>query len=160
MFHFTCCYLWKLKFLLTSCVFRHCASPYWDCAIFNNIKHSKSLYIYRWIQYLEETKICLWHKLWWTFWWDKHSSEEKEEKTSSSALLYPHRFDGTIKDMPQHQMAPLAISPRDGRVSHSLGNVIWMGTTTDGKKQIKIKYHLYCATPISGSNLSFFIILI
>ena len=77
-----------------------------------------------------------------TFWWDKLSSEEKDEKISSSALLYPHRLvtvqcDGTIKDMPQHQIAPLAISPRDGRVSRSLGNVIWMGTTTDGKEQIK-----------------------
>jgi hypothetical protein len=54
--------------------------------------------------------------------------------------LYPHRMlvvldeaHRTIRDMAKHSNAPLAISPRDGRLAHALGRTLWIGSTSEGE---------------------------
>lgn len=42
--------------------------------------------------------------------------------------------DRSVQDLPQHTNSPLAISRRDGRVVHALGQHMWIGSTRDGKK--------------------------
>ena len=57
----------------------------------------------------------------------------------------PTRFDGlyrrrmltvledrTISDMAQHTLAPVALSRRDGRLVHALGDTLWIGGTNEG----------------------------
>ncbi|CAB9496206.1 GATOR complex protein MIOS [Seminavis robusta] len=51
--------------------------------------------------------------------------------------LYPQRMlvvvdDRSVQDMAKHTSAPLAVSRRDGRVVHSLGKYLFLGTTRSG----------------------------
>ncbi len=52
--------------------------------------------------------------------------------TSSSHRMFVVEQDGTVRDLPLHQVAPVAISPRDGRISNSVGSDVWVGETTEG----------------------------
>ena len=40
---------------------------------------------------------------------------------------------GKMNDLATFQLAPLSISSRDGRIAHTLGKLLWIGNTTDGK---------------------------
>lgn len=51
--------------------------------------------------------------------------------------FYPHRAlavtsMGQIQVIPEAQVAPVAVSKRDGRVAHSLGGTVWIGSTSEG----------------------------
>jgi hypothetical protein len=37
-----------------------------------------------------------------------------------------------VRDLPLHQVSPVAISCRDGRVSSALEGTVWVGSTTEG----------------------------
>jgi hypothetical protein len=70
----------------------------------------------------------------------KPRSGEYEESVSDRLFeaLYPRRMlavlgDRTICDVAKQTYAPVAISRRDGRLVHSLGASIWVGSTTFGK---------------------------
>ena len=69
----------------------------------------------------------------------KGESNKKGSEIGDIALeLYPHRMlvvenDGNVRDLAKFQIAPLALSRRDGRISYSLGRAIWMGSTTHGE---------------------------
>jgi hypothetical protein len=56
---------------------------------------------------------------------------------TNSFEFYPHRAlavtsMGKIRVIPESQVAPVAISNRDGRVANSLGGTVWIGPTTEG----------------------------
>jgi len=51
--------------------------------------------------------------------------------------FYPHRIltvtsRGEVSIIPESQVAPIAISKRDGRIAHALGDMVWVGATTEG----------------------------
>jgi len=51
--------------------------------------------------------------------------------------FYPHRIltvssRGEVSIIPESQVAPIAISRRDGRIAHALGDIVWVGATTEG----------------------------
>jgi hypothetical protein len=51
--------------------------------------------------------------------------------------LYPNRMvgifpDRTVHDLPKHTLAPVAISRRDGRLVHTHGRTMWIGSTGKG----------------------------
>ncbi len=57
--------------------------------------------------------------------------------TTNSFEFYPHRAlaatsMGQVRVIPESQVAPVAISNRDGRVANSLGGTVWIGPTTEG----------------------------
>ena len=50
---------------------------------------------------------------------------------------YPHRIltvssRGEVNIIPESQVAPIAISKRDGRIAHGLGDTVWVGAPTEG----------------------------
>jgi hypothetical protein len=81
----------------------------------------------------------------------RDSSGEAEVEESASTMVagaasfgagnpfefYPHRTlavtsRGHIQLIPESQIAPLAISSRDGRIASGLGGTVWIGPTTRG----------------------------
>lgn len=66
----------------------------------------------------------------------EHESDDITDRLVKT--LYPRRMlvvleDRTVCDMAKHGgLAPLAISRRDGRLVHALGNTVWVGSTTGG----------------------------
>jgi hypothetical protein len=45
--------------------------------------------------------------------------------------------DRTICDMAQHTLAPVALSRRDGRLVHALGDTLWIGSTNEGPSSME-----------------------
>jgi len=41
--------------------------------------------------------------------------------------------DGYVSDLPLHEVAPVSISSRDGRISSASGGVVWAGSPVEGK---------------------------
>lgn len=58
---------------------------------------------------------------------------DSEGVSSSMQRMLVVEVDGSVRDLPFHQVAPVAISSRDGRISNSVGSVVWVGATTEGK---------------------------
>jgi WD40 repeat protein len=57
--------------------------------------------------------------------------------TKKQVGFYPHRLltvssRGEVSVVPNSHVAPLAISKRDGRIAHGLGDTVWIGATTEG----------------------------
>lgn len=53
--------------------------------------------------------------------------------TNEQIGYYPHRIltvssQGEVNIVPESQVAPIAISKRDGRIAHGLGNTVWVGS--------------------------------
>lgn len=54
--------------------------------------------------------------------------------TLSAQRMLVVENDGSVKDLPLHQVAPVAISFRDGRVANAIGGAeAWVGETIEGK---------------------------
>jgi len=51
----------------------------------------------------------------------------------SETRMIAVEMNGAVRDLPLHQVSPVAISSRDGRISSSVsGGVVWAGQTTEG----------------------------
>lgn len=66
---------------------------------------------------------------------DRHESANPD---MDGGFVMPGRMlavemNGAVRDLPLHQVAPVAISSRDGRISNSFGGTVWTGETTEGK---------------------------
>ena len=70
------------------------------------------------------------------------SNDFTEKKSSiTSKMIYPRRLltvtsDRKVNATPKFQSAPLSISARDGRVAHSFGNAVWMGSASIGRYRV------------------------
>lgn len=68
----------------------------------------------------------------------KLTSSGTTTTTITSPLeLFPHRAlavtsQGQIHVIPELQVAPIAVSKRDGRIASCLGGTVWIGPTTEG----------------------------
>jgi len=64
-------------------------------------------------------------------------TSERQCTTNKQVGYYPHRIltvssQGEVSIIPESQVAPIAISKRDGRIAHGLGDTVWVGSTTEG----------------------------
>jgi hypothetical protein len=68
--------------------------------------------------------------------------DQEQERDRLLNILYPHRMltvldDNTIQDMSIDANAPLAISRRDGRLIHSVGPHLWVGSPNEGPSSME-----------------------
>eukprot|EP00985_Skeletonema_marinoi_P004265 scaffold1870_cov153-Skeletonema_marinoi.AAC.1 len=80
-------------------------------------------------------------------------SERSTTTTNEQLGYYPHRIltvssQGEVSIIPESQVAPIAISKRDGRIAHGLGNTVWVGATTEGPSAME------CETAFANEDVS------
>lgn len=73
-----------------------------------------------------------------------HFLEKRSVRSNQRILgeLYPNRMmvvytDRSLHDFPRHTIAPLAVSSRDGRLVHSIGRTLWVGSSRQGPAAIE-----------------------
>ena len=78
---------------------------------------------------------------------------ERSTTTNEQLGYYPHRIltvssQGEVSIIPESQVAPIAVSKRDGRIAHGLGNTVWVGAATEGPSAME------CETAFANEDVS------
>ena len=86
-------------------------------------------------------------------------STQTTHRTTSSVLaeLFPNRLvtvtgERTIVDIARHALAPIALSPRDGRVVHGFGHTLWIGSPSIGPAAME-SLRIQCDEDISSTMM-------